>query len=167
MRFPVRYGVSLAVVLAFTGSGCGRRTYPVEGVVLLDGDPLEGATIVFEPEESGQPAVGTTAADGSFQLSTQAGTGALPGNYRVHLTKITGPKPERPAWVGRREPPSESEKAAYRRQVADVKQKQREWVPKIYTNTATTPLRFTVPVPDKLRLELSSTAVAANEKPGG
>ena len=45
-------------------------------------------------------------------LRTQAGTGALPGNYRVLLTKITGPRPGRPAWVGRKDPPSEKEKAA-------------------------------------------------------
>jgi hypothetical protein len=166
MRLPVRYGAFLAVALTVAVSGCGR-TYPVEGVVLLDGAPLDGVTIVFEPEGSGQPAVGMTAADGSFKLGTQAGTGALPGKYRVLLTKVTGPKPGRPAWIGRRNPPpSESEKAAYLRQVADTKKQQREWVPKAYTNTTTTPLRFTVPVPGKLRLELNSAAAAGDKKAG-
>ena len=55
----------------------------VEGVVLLDGKPIEGATVFFSPASAagdaacGLPAAGMTRADGGFTLN--AGGGAKPG----------------------------------------------------------------------------------------
>jgi len=71
-------------------SGCGPKhpeTIPVNGSVALDGKPVEGAAVVFTPEE-GKMATGTTDASGRFQLSTfQLDDGALPGTHRVTVAK--------------------------------------------------------------------------------
>src|SRR5438105_15672089 len=113
---------AFAVTLALAAGCGGNGPYPVEGVVLLDGQPLEGASITLVPEGPGQPAVGTTAADGRFRLSTQAGNGAMRSTYRAILTKITGPEEGRPPWVGRKgQPPSSEEMAAWKRHAEEVK----------------------------------------------
>ncbi len=76
--------------------GCGGeaapsypKTYPVQGVVTYKGDPLDDAGISFVPDGGQQRgAVGRTNAEGKFTLMTfVAGDGALPGKYRVTITK--------------------------------------------------------------------------------
>jgi hypothetical protein len=97
-------GVSLAAV------GCGRpgpSVQPVEGTILLDGQPLEGATVGFSPtsSEGGLPAVGLTDSEGRFTLTSTGGgrpeAGAVIGDYAVVVSKQevegTGPTPEAPA----------------------------------------------------------------------
>jgi len=60
----------VAVVFCAVGlvlSGCGPKgpeLAPVEGVVTLDGQPLEGATVLFHAEGGGRPSTGTTDANG-------------------------------------------------------------------------------------------------------
>ena len=50
----------------------------VQGVVTLDGAPLEGATVFFSPKGSaGKGAAGKTQSDGSFTLNTQGAKPAL------------------------------------------------------------------------------------------
>jgi len=82
---------ALLAVLPLTG-GCrpGKpATAPVRGRILLDGRPLAEAAVLFEPEGGGVPSRGSTAADGSFTLSTFArGDGALVGRHRVAVTKV-------------------------------------------------------------------------------
>ena len=72
-------------------TGCGHRrptTYPVSGVVTLDGKPVSGATVMLRPEAGGRPAVGTTNERGEFKLTTfQQNDGALPGKYAVSVVK--------------------------------------------------------------------------------
>ena len=76
--------------------GCGSRgptLVRVRGTVTLDGKPVEGAAVMFMPKFEGRPATGTTAADGSFTLSTPpTGAGALVGQHAVTVTlcKVTG-----------------------------------------------------------------------------
>lgn len=61
-------------------------TYPVTGEVLYDGQPVEGASVVFTSD--GPPAHGTTDAQGKFTLRTfAAGDGATLGEHRVTITK--------------------------------------------------------------------------------
>jgi predicted small lipoprotein YifL len=77
--------------------GCGPKgpvVVPVSGVVTLDGRPVEKASVVFMPADGQpQPATGVTDAAGKFSLVTVIGpndhAGALPGNYRVVVTKAT------------------------------------------------------------------------------
>src|SRR5207245_8454223 len=72
--------------------GCGGQAEPVkgEGVVTLDGKPLEGARVTFLPESAGAfVASGKTDYEGNFLLSTPGlGLGALPGEYKVVLSHI-------------------------------------------------------------------------------
>lgn len=80
------------LVLGCLVAGCGPRTpatIPVRGVVILDGKPVEGATVGFTPTEGVRPATGSTNALGEFSLTTFApGDGALPGQHTVTVSKI-------------------------------------------------------------------------------
>jgi len=83
------YEPRLLIVLLFIASiGCGGTSrVPVQGVAKYKGKPIEGAQIVFFPENgdaSISPPYGTVDAQGNFQLETAPGQpGAPPGNYRV------------------------------------------------------------------------------------
>jgi hypothetical protein len=83
----------LCVPLAF---GCGpktlkqARTYPVQGKVLLDGEPAAYVHIDLEPMDAAQggaPADGQTDGEGHFELRTFSNNedpdGAVPGRYRL------------------------------------------------------------------------------------
>lgn len=85
------------LVLVSLVLGCQRRsrgnipqTAPVSGVVLLDGQPVEGAMVVFVPTQSpGFGAYAMTDSSGRFQLkSSEDVSGAVPGNYLVQVTKL-------------------------------------------------------------------------------
>ena len=84
------------------GAGCGPPTYklaPVSGRVTLNGNPLEGAYVSFQPRGErgndfpGPASSGKTDADGRFVLapvgSPQPGReiGALVGRHRVLIRK--------------------------------------------------------------------------------
>ncbi|MHB8897521.1 MAG: carboxypeptidase-like regulatory domain-containing protein [Thermoguttaceae bacterium] len=78
-------------------SGCGGDssdvgTVKADGVVTLDGSPVEGATVTFAPKaKEGRAATGLTDASGKFSLTTvQAGDGAMPGSYDVVVSKMVG-----------------------------------------------------------------------------
>lgn len=86
----------LAITLVLAG-GCSRarrpelpQTFPVSGKVLLDGKPLAGATVMFNPEGgSGHGSIALTDAQGVYKLMTFVpGDGVVPGNYKVAITKI-------------------------------------------------------------------------------
>jgi hypothetical protein len=87
-------------VALVTVIGCGEGnpfgTVKVDGVVTLDGQAVDGATVVFQPATgAGKAATGMTDKDGKFTLTTHAaGDGAMPGSYKVSVTKFeteTGP----------------------------------------------------------------------------
>src|SRR5437879_5545336 len=84
--------LTLRVCVLVTLAGCGaQRTTPVEGVVLLDGKPLAGASIQFVPQEKGRDATGETDKNGHFVMSTfQPRDGVLPGNYKVVISPPVG-----------------------------------------------------------------------------
>jgi hypothetical protein len=80
----------LFIVLALAGCG-GSRTSPVDGVVLLDGKPLAGATIQFVPQGSGRDATGESDKNGQFTMSTfEPRDGAVPGTYKVVISQPLG-----------------------------------------------------------------------------
>jgi len=82
-------GVAL-VVLAGCHRGSELGTVPVSGTVTLDGQAVADVAVTFKPKaSSGRGAVGVTAANGKFTLTTlQSGDGALPGSYAVTLAKF-------------------------------------------------------------------------------
>jgi len=126
----------------------------VEGVVLLDGKPIEGATVFFSPASAagdaacGLPAAGMTRADGGFTLNAgggaKPGAGTKAGDYVVTVVKqeVDGvPQSYDPAT-----PPDFS------------KIKVRELLPTVYKLRETSPLRATVKSGrNTYRFELDST----------
>ena len=84
----VLVGVSLAI--GCQQSGPDRpKTFPVTGKVTLGGQPVEGATVSFQAAQNS--ATGTTDAGGIYKLTTfAAGDGAVPGEYKVAITKFEG-----------------------------------------------------------------------------
>jgi hypothetical protein len=96
--------VSIFCGLSFA-AGCGPnlshlpKTVPALGVVTLDGKPVEGAQVVIVPANSeATGAYGTTDASGKFSLRAfEEKDGAIPGDYKVQVTKtvevkLSGPK---------------------------------------------------------------------------
>jgi hypothetical protein len=73
-------------------SGCGPSapaTVPASGTVLLDGKPLDGATITFISPK-GVVAHGISDSNGKFSVTTsgaKSAPGALPGLHKVGVSK--------------------------------------------------------------------------------
>ncbi len=94
-RFSATWLSGLLVTLIVAGcagpAGDPNRpkTVPVSGTVTYNGDPVEGATVTFMTDSAeGKGAVGRTDASGHFTLMTfEPGDGAVPGNYKVTVTK--------------------------------------------------------------------------------
>ncbi|MCR9232813.1 carboxypeptidase-like regulatory domain-containing protein [Gimesia chilikensis] len=88
--------VTLSLLAAsLTGCGGGGADTPelgeVTGIITLDGNPLSGAEVVFEPA-SGAPSVGKTDESGSYELIyNQDASGALPGQHTVRISKFGEP----------------------------------------------------------------------------
>lgn len=106
-RLSVRLCVHLAALLvASSFTGCGGPKGPkveyVEGVVTLDGKPLEGASVGYSPVSPGQglPAGGMTDASGRYRLTAARGGkpsgGTAVGDYGVMITKQEIIPPDEP-----------------------------------------------------------------------
>lgn len=84
------------VLVSLVGLGCARSsnadrpaTYAVTGTVTHNGQPVEGATVGFQPSGTSASAVGKTDADGNYTLTTfAADDGAIAGEYRVRIFKF-------------------------------------------------------------------------------
>jgi hypothetical protein len=84
--------LAIVVLAALMAASCSprRELLPVQGRVLLDGEPLAFGSVSFQ-SESGQPATAAIGPDGSFTLSVFGeGTGAVPGPNRVLVTCYEG-----------------------------------------------------------------------------
>ena len=90
----------LACFFALLLAGCGGESnslVPVAGAVTLDGQPLAGARIGFEPRRQGEEinvgpsSFGETDEQGRFVLSTLGGNqGAVAGEHDVTLSTYRG-----------------------------------------------------------------------------
>lgn len=83
------------LVAAITGCGGGGADTPelgeVTGTITLDGSPLSGAEVVFEPA-AGAPSVGKTDEAGQYELAyNQDANGAVPGQHTVRISKFGEP----------------------------------------------------------------------------
>lgn len=97
--------VCLFAILLGVSSGCGKKGPPtqyIEGVVTLDGKPVEKALVGFIPTQSADMsnpnnlnvpliATGNSDADGKFRISAvqggKIGRGTTVGEYRVMIVK--------------------------------------------------------------------------------
>lgn len=72
--------------------GCGGGpTVPVSGTVTLDGEPLEGATVIFTPQDDGRPSAARTDSEGRYELTfSRDARGALPGKHVVTISTYSG-----------------------------------------------------------------------------
>lgn len=79
------------VLLTGLVSGCGTSSTPelapVRGTVTLDGQPLAGATVIFEPTDGGRSSHGQTDAEGKYRLNyIRDIQGAKVGSHYVSIT---------------------------------------------------------------------------------
>jgi hypothetical protein len=91
---PMRHRISFFALFAaiLTLTGCGGSVVKVNGVVKLDGTPVEGATVTFASEDGKTACAGFTDAAGNFSLSSGDKQGVPAGTYKVVVFK--GPKVE-------------------------------------------------------------------------
>ena len=145
--------VALALVLGCSRGPSRPKTYPVSGTVTMNGQPVEGATVVFVPKavatgasssaggaqaQGPQVATGETDAQGRYELGTFAkGDGAIPGEYLVKVFKY--PKSTVQTGTGGSEeeyqPPEEN---------APPPPAPKNLLPEKYANENTSGLSFTV-----------------------
>lgn len=95
-RSPEVWIITCVVVLAGCGKGKKGPTFdltPVAGTITLDGKPLADAEVAFYLQ--GTPPAGyygsaaRTDAEGKYQLLTGVAHGAVPGNYKVTVSRLT------------------------------------------------------------------------------
>lgn len=133
----IAHTACFAVAFAVSSSGCGGSKFEfasVEGRVVLDGEPVSEAKVIFMPAttnekgESGPYSQGVTDANGHYELRTQdeaARSGAVVGRHRVIVsTKQARLDPN-----------------VMDREIIDVP----ESIPWKYTHYKETPLAFEVP----------------------
>lgn len=88
------------LALAFTGCGSNELgTVKASAALTYQGKPLAEATVTLVPQESRtRSAVGITDVSGVVQFTTLAGgDGAIPGSYKVTVTKTSESVAMRPA----------------------------------------------------------------------
>ncbi len=78
-------------VLLFVSVGCWGTGSPplgaVTGIVTLDGKPVSGARVTFQPRDGGRGSVGMTDAEGKYKLNYRQGEpGAVVGLHSVSIT---------------------------------------------------------------------------------
>jgi hypothetical protein len=97
--FRRNWSVLLLFAAATVLTGCGGsddkwtkdrpKPLSVSGKVTLKGEPVAGATVVFQPDGHSQAATGQTDSTGAYKLQTYSpNDGAVPGKYKVTITKV-------------------------------------------------------------------------------
>ncbi|MDR3232702.1 MAG: carboxypeptidase-like regulatory domain-containing protein [Planctomycetaceae bacterium] len=80
-------------IVTLTIAGCGRRGLQglaqVSGTITLNGQPLDGATILLFPQADTRSASAISDAGGNFRIATlNTNDGVQPGNYLISVSKI-------------------------------------------------------------------------------
>lgn len=142
--------MAISLLCILVGCNSKPQTVQVEGIVKLDGKPLEGASVLFFPMgKNSQAARGTTDSAGVFHLSTFAQEdGAIPGEYKVLVTKTDASQPQ---FEGIDENYQKWMKGKKRAAKSPI-------IHPVYANEATTPLTFRIPASGSIVLEVSQQA---------
>ncbi len=164
MGFSKFFWGLLAVALLLAGAGCSGADKPVkvEGTVTLDGKPLAGATVSFEPEDQqgGHSANGFTDKDGHFKLTTyNTGDGALRGNYNVVVTKTEAAEGSGAPAGSQEDIKKFMREGGYLKSLAKAQTQAKapkKSVPARYGRADKTPLKYTVPISGELIIALTS-----------
>lgn len=103
----------MAIVLAAASAGCSKSPYklvPVSGVVTLDGQPIAGGIVNFQPiaggagGNAGPGSTARTGPDGRYTLATiQGKPGAVVGKHRVKIYSYNAETAKQDANGGPRE----------------------------------------------------------------
>ena len=145
LNFNSGIGVLAVLVTLAASVGCGGKgVVPVEAKVLLDGQPLNEASVTFirASGEKGRAAFGITDSSGIVKLTTyEPLDGALPGNYTVVIIKA----PENAHTYETVEDTDDVTKMIERSSMSGYAPKQRQQrvrtvIPKIYSKVNSTPL---------------------------
>lgn len=140
-----KVGLTLFTVSMAAALGCSRgpAIQYVEGLVTLDGQPVEGAIVSFTPSGPGLRAAGTTDTSGVYRLNPltgRAGGGTLVGDYLVAVRKWDyqdpGPAPD---------PSDQKAYAAWQGKSLSAANSEPTYVtPKAYGDNATSGLKASV-----------------------
>jgi hypothetical protein len=124
-------------MILFLFNGCNKNsvisTESVTGIVTLDGQPLEGASITFVPKSTGTSAYAQSGKGGYYVLQTLQGApgkGTTVGEYAVVVTKSEAV------------PSGETKNNSYGEDIPEMISK--SLLPEIYSSSNTTPLTFQV-----------------------
>jgi hypothetical protein len=138
-----RVVILLVATGLITGCGSSERSgliglVAVSGQVSLDGKPLPKATVLFIPTSKGKPmhdAGAQTDDEGKFELRAGEGSdsGALPGKYRVVISRLVMPDGSVIETNGEKSPMELTMEGA------------KESVPKTYSDLAFSKLSATIP----------------------
>lgn len=123
--------IVLALLVGCGGSGLG--TVPVSGKITVDGQPMEGVMVVYNPGDGGRAASGRTDAQGMYKLTTEIkDDGALPGSYKIAVSKHENAADDVPTNVDPNDPASLD--AVYSKVDARKKQVSTNYVADMYEN---------------------------------
>lgn len=90
-------GAALLLLIALASSGCSKTSgqpelAPVAGLISLDGKPVSDATVTFYFTGASMPGYSTSLArtdvEGKFELISRGSPGAVPGAYKVTVSRI-------------------------------------------------------------------------------
>lgn len=122
-RPPAAAVLFLAAMACSCVAGCGDKGPElgrVEGTVTLDGSPLAGARVEFQPQQGGSPSYGSTDEAGHYELIYSVDRpGALLGSHEVRITTFreesdgTGP----PTVIPEKAPPRYNSETELTREV--------------------------------------------------
>jgi len=155
----VRLAILISILLPLFG--CSDGLVDVKAKVLLDGKPLDGAsvTLVGQGNSGGREAYGSTDENGMVEsfTTTKRGDGVMPGQYNVIVNKSPEAAPKEIPRIDPKDPEAlkrflettKSGNVAYTRSA----------LPRIYLDPSRTPLQCEVgPDTEQLVFELVSTA---------
>lgn len=142
--FSVVFLLPLTAFLAGCGEGEGNK---VNGKVLLNGQPVGGATVTFIANDNSTSGSALTAGDGSFTITDATGKGLPDGTYKVVVSKV-----EVAGGQGNMDNPDDLAKMMQQAQAKPAK----DLLPKKYKDVTTSDLTVTIPPSeDVVVLELS------------